>query len=177
MAGTARCLPESHSCKGYSRLITIAVGTFLYGFDELVLAADRTVATLGLEAFAQIGHSGVEPRNMRFERFLPHSRLIRQLRSSRLLIAHAGAGLIMDGLGAGCGVIVVPRRGRISRRNPVNDQLPFARRLAMEVPIVICERPERLTETVRDHLATPPVSFRRRANEAPALIASFLARC
>ncbi|MEZ5823501.1 MAG: glycosyltransferase [Geminicoccaceae bacterium] len=148
----------------------------MQGFDELVLAADEAIGTLGVEAFAQIGHSRAVPKNMPFERFLPHSRLVEQLEVSRVLIAHAGVGLIMEGLDAGCRVIVFPRRGSNSRRNPINDQTQFARRLAGEVPIVVCQQPERLAECVRTALASPePVCVRRKC-EAPGLIADFLAR-
>jgi len=153
-------------------LITVAVGTFIRGFDDLVRAADG----LGREGFAQIGHSAFRPQHLEWACFLPQTELFDRLRRSELLIGHAGMGLIGDGLRAGCRLIVVPRRGAIGPGNPINDQRAFARRLASMLPITVCEDLQQLPDTVRRVLDGPRPGPTRRRSNVPELIAGFLAR-
>ena len=157
-------------------MIVVAVGTYFRGFDALIAAADAALAKLELPGFAQIGHSTVVPRHLEHARFLPQPALLERLARSELLICHAGMGLIGDGLRAGCRIIVVPRMGAVSAAEPINDQRPLAQRLARELSISLCERPEHLGRIVPLILGeqrrpeAPPTSG------APRIIAEFLTR-
>ena len=156
-------------------MIFVGVGTFIRGFDELVIGADRATARLGLAGFAQIGHSTIVPRHLDHARFLPPADLARQLRASRVAICHAGMGLIGDALRAGCRLILVPRRGATSPDHPANDQCAFARRLARHLPLRLCLEPGDLAPVIAAALAddSPPATLPR--STVPMLLEDFLA--
>ena len=113
---------------------------------------------------------------MKFERFLQHEQLVMQLEASRLLVTHAGMGLIGDGLRAGCRVIVVPRKGRTTRSNPANDQTRFAYRLAEQLPVRVCEDLSALKNAIETTLADESRPVASLGSDIPKLIGNFLAQ-
>ncbi len=158
-------------------MILVAVGTFIHGFDELVAAADHAAAELGLVGFAQVGQSRVVPRCLAWERFLPPAAMADRIADASLVICHGGIGLLGEAMRAAKPIIVMPRRGRPTRKSPAGDQSALVRRLAATHPIAICERPEQLVELVASRLSAGlvPQPYNL-ASDVPALVAKFLAR-
>ena len=156
-------------------MIFVGVGTFMHGFDDLVLGADRAAAALGIQGFAQIGHSTIVPLHLEHARFLPPAELKRRLEASRIAVCHAGMGLVGDALRARCRLILVPRQGATTRRHPANDQRAFAERLAQRLPIRLCLDPGDLAAVIEAALAdeTPPAA--PPGSSVPALLRDFLA--
>jgi UDP-N-acetylglucosamine transferase subunit ALG13 len=155
-------------------VIFVGVGTFIRGFDELVLGADRATAALGVPGFAQIGHSRLVPRHLDHARFLEPRELARRLSASRVAVCHAGMGLIGDALQAGCRLILVPRRGATTPGHPANDQRDFARRLAQSLPLRLCLEPNDLAPVIEAALAdtTPPAPPPR--STVPLILQAYL---
>ena len=135
--------------------VVAAVGTFVHGFDALVTAADRACAALGIDGFAQIGHSSIEPTSMAFERFVPRERLVEHFRQAGVVICHAGMGIVGEAMRAGAPLILFPRTGATRRDHPANDQLAFARRIAACHGLGLCERPDELPGLVERMLREP----------------------
>jgi UDP:flavonoid glycosyltransferase YjiC (YdhE family) len=131
-------------------VILVAVGTFIHGFDELVAAADRAAAALGLSGFAQIGHSRVMPAQLAWDRFLPPAALAARMVAARVVICHGGVGLLGEAMRAGKPIIAMPRRGGASRSSPSGDQAALVRRLAERHRIHVCEGPDRMTAILAD---------------------------
>ncbi len=156
-------------------MIFVGVGTFIRGFDELVLGADRATAEIGVTGFAQIGHSTVVPRHLEHVRFLEPAELNRRLASSRVAICHAGMGLIGDALRAGCRLILVPRRGATSSDHPANDQTGFAERLARLLPLRLCHDPAELRPLIEAALADDGRTAPPPPSSVPGLLREFLA--
>lgn len=156
-------------------MIFIGVGTFAHGFDALVAGADAAAARLGLDGFAQIGHSAVLPRRLAYARFLPPAELRARLQASELAVCHAGMGLVGDALRAGCRLLLVPRQGATSRRHPANDQRGFALRLAERLPVSICLDPTDLAPAIARALALPRPEAPPPASNVPCLLRNFLA--
>jgi UDP-N-acetylglucosamine transferase subunit ALG13 len=158
-------------------VIVAAVGTFLHGFDELVEAADRAVAALGVEGFAQVGHGRYLPVAMTWGRFLPPDAFTEKLRRASVIVCHGGMGILGDAMRAGRPIVAMPRRGAPSRAHPANDQTVFVRRLAERWPIEVCEDPADLARMLGRALALGP-GQRRYAlkSNVPRLVADFLAR-
>lgn len=156
-------------------MIVAAVGTFLHGFDELVEATDRAVATLGLDGFAQVGHGRYLPIAMAWSRFLPPRDFTQMLRHARVVVCHGGMGILGEAMRLGRPVVAMPRRGRISGRHPANDQTAFLRRLAGRWPIELCEHPNELQALLErlSTLATAPVDYAL-GSDVPELVARFL---
>lgn len=156
-------------------MILVSVGTFTNGFDALVAAADRAAGRLGIEGFAQIGHSAVIPRRLAFGRFLPHGELQARLRAARLVVCHGGAGIIGEAMRAGRAIIAVPRRGPTTAAHPANDQTAFVERLAALCPLRVCREPEDLAahlEAALRELDRQPVY--PLGTDVPGRIAGFL---
>jgi UDP-N-acetylglucosamine transferase subunit ALG13 len=156
-------------------VIFVGVGTFINGFDALVAGADRAAGELGVDGFAQIGHSRVTPLHLRHSRFLAPQALVTRLQASRVAVCHAGMGLIGDALRAGCRLVLVPRRGPTSRRHPANDQRAFAERLAERLPLRLCLEPEDLTSVIAAALADKADVPALQHSSAPAILRDFLA--
>jgi UDP:flavonoid glycosyltransferase YjiC (YdhE family) len=155
-------------------VIFVGVGTFAHGFDELVAGADRAAAALGIEGFAQIGHSRVVPRHLDHARFLGSDELAARLGRSEVAVCHAGMGLVGDALRAGCRLVLVPRQGSISRRHPANDQRRFAERLAAILPLRVCTDPADLAGAIRaalDDAGPPPAAP---PSTVPAILQDYL---
>ena len=156
-------------------MIFVGVGTFMHGFDDLVLAADRAAAALGIPGFAQIGHSRVVPRHLEHARFLPQDELNERLATSRVAVCHAGMGLIGDALRAGCRLVLVPRRGATTSNHPANDQTGFAALLAQRLPLRLCLEPSELAHVIEAALADPGPAPSPPGSSVPAILRQFLA--
>jgi UDP-N-acetylglucosamine transferase subunit ALG13 len=156
-------------------VIFVGVGTFIHGFDQLVLAADHAAQELAVPGFAQIGHSRVVPRRLAHARFLPPEALALQLRASRVAVCHAGMGLIGDALRAGCRLVLVPRRGATTRAHPANDQTGFARLLAEKLELRLCLDTASLTDAIAAALADTGPRPAPPGSSVPVLLRRFLA--
>ena len=88
-------------------MIFVTVGTNEAAFDRLI----RAVAALDLdeELVVQRGSSNVSLENAEVHEFLPFEVLVEFVRSSRIVVSHAGVGSIMVALANGRKPIVVPR--------------------------------------------------------------------
>lgn len=156
-------------------MILVAVGTFVHGFDELVEAADGAVGELGLSGFAQIGHSRVTPRYLRWERFLPPPAMVARIAAAAIVICHGGMGLLGEAMRAGKPIIAMPRHGRPSLASPAGDQAALLHRLAERHPIRICEHPDALASTLQALIDSGPTPLRYDlGSDVPELVARFL---
>jgi UDP-N-acetylglucosamine transferase subunit ALG13 len=156
-------------------VILVAVGTFIHGFDELVVAADHAAAALGLAGFAQIGHSRAIPQHLAWERFLPPEALAARMAQARVVVCHGGIGIIGEAMRAGKPIIAMLRRGRPSRASPAGDQTALVRRLAQRHGIEVCDEPADLASLLQGLLgsgrAVKPYDL---VTDVPYLVARFL---
>jgi UDP-N-acetylglucosamine transferase subunit ALG13 len=110
-------------------VIFVTVGTD-GPFDRLVRAVDRWAGeTAHPDVFAQIGESRFRPRHMKYTPFVECLEFTHYVRSSTVVVAHAGMGTILTALEYGKPVIVMPRVAALAERR--NDhQLATARHLS-----------------------------------------------
>ena len=139
-------------------MILAAVGTYCHGFSDLVEQFDQACHQLDLDGFAQIGHSAFEPRHVAFDRFLPHADLKTMMAHARLVVCHAGMGVVGDAMRAGAPIIMVPRRARLNADEPTNDQLGFAEATAAKYGLGLCLDPLDLQDHIAETLHTPPAA-------------------
>jgi UDP-N-acetylglucosamine transferase subunit ALG13 len=158
-------------------VILVAVGTFVHGFDALVVAADIAACQLGLPGFAQVGHSAVLPRHLAWERFLPPQVMAERIAASAVVVCHGGMGLLGEAMRAGKPIVAVPRRGQPTRASPAGDQAALVRRLAERHPIRVCEQPHALPRVLGELVAAGlrPCRYDL-GSDIPAVLARFLAR-
>jgi UDP-N-acetylglucosamine transferase subunit ALG13 len=157
-------------------VILVAVGTFVHGFDALVVAADVAACQLGVAGFAQIGHSAVLPRYLTWERFLPPQAMAERIAASAIVVCHGGIGLLGEAMRAGKPIVAVPRRGQPTRASPAGDQTALVRRLAERHPIRVCEQPHALPRVLGELVAAGlrPCRYDL-GSDIPAVLARYLA--
>jgi len=158
-------------------VIAVAVGTFVHGFDELISAADGAVGDLRVAGFAQIGGSSITPRNLEWFRFASRDDLLDRLSRARVLVCHAGMGLVGDGIRSGCRIVLFPRRGATTRRNPANDQTAFATAIAERFGLSLCLDPSTLRACIAHELdlSYSEQPIHQPTSNVPSLVAEFLA--
>ncbi|HEX6015492.1 MAG TPA: glycosyltransferase [Geminicoccaceae bacterium] len=157
-------------------MILVAVGTFVHGFDALVVAADIAACQLGLPGFAQIGNSAAVPRHLAWERFLPLQAMAERVAASAVVVCHGGIGLLGEAMRAGKPIVAVPRRGQPTPASPAGDQTALVRRLAERHPIRVCEQPHALPRVLGELVAAGlrPCRYDL-GSDIPAVLARYLA--
>jgi UDP-N-acetylglucosamine transferase subunit ALG13 len=88
-------------------LIFLAVGTF--GFERLVIKMDEIAARFDEEVIMQIGETKYIPQNAKYFDFCSEQDLKEFCRKASVVVTHGGVGLILDALGEGKPLVVVPR--------------------------------------------------------------------
>jgi UDP-N-acetylglucosamine transferase subunit ALG13 len=108
-------------------MILVTVGTLYYNFDRLIRAVDDLAGTLDEEFVIQYGNSSQVPKNAkRSFKFTNGFEMESLLGESRIVISHAGAGTILQGLRMGKSMIIVPRLKKF-HEHVDNHQLQLAR--------------------------------------------------
>lgn len=134
-------------------VIFVTVGSQL-PFDRMVAAVDAwsARATSRPDVLAQVGAGRADYQHLRCERFVDDERYGKELRSARLVVAHAGIGSVMAASEAGIPVIVVPREHR--RGECVNDhQVQTARQLERMGVVQVAWRIEDLPALIDAEMA------------------------
>jgi UDP-N-acetylglucosamine transferase subunit ALG13 len=135
-------------------MIFVTVGTSQHRFDRLVLAADR-IAAADEPVIVQRGTSRVPCRHATFLDYLPFADLDQYVRSSRVVVSHAGVGSVALCLRNGRRPIVVPRDPAFGEM--IDDhQLSFALRLAELDLITLVDDVADLPAAVSAPRSAPP---------------------
>jgi UDP-N-acetylglucosamine transferase subunit ALG13 len=109
-------------------MIFVTVGTD-GPFDRLIEAMDAWAgAQPRTEIIAQIGHSNLKPRNMKWHHFLEPPQFREYFSSAELIVAHAGMGTILSALRFEKPLLVMPRRASLGEQRN-EHQLATAKRL------------------------------------------------
>lgn len=93
-------------------MILVTVGTIRYPFHRLVVGVNKLIKALSKEDWViQSGFSNGFSSGSRIQlcRFYPHSTFMEHLKKSKLVIAHAGEGTVIQALALQKRLIVVPR--------------------------------------------------------------------
>jgi len=111
-------------------MIFFTVGTERFAFDRLVQMADLVQGTLKEEeVFVQLGESRIIPKQCAWSRFLSFDELVRKIKEARIVVAHAGVGILLLCARFGKVPISLPREKRF--REHVDDhQLELAKKMA-----------------------------------------------
>ena len=140
-------------------MIFVSVGTERFPFDRLIRAADRVAeASNGEPVFVQAGHCLRGPQGCQWVRFLPYQELVGQIALARIVVSHAGAGILLLCARAGKVPMVVARRKQFGEH--VDDhQIELARRMAALGHAIVVDEPEALmsmiTQPSQHHNAGP----------------------
>ena len=109
-------------------MIFVTVGNDFRSFDRLLRKIDEIALRIPKEIVVQKGYSRYRPRNAEYFDFVPMNAAIEYLKSSKLVISHAGIGTIILCKRYGMPILILPRRKRYGEH--MNDhQMEIAKAL------------------------------------------------
>lgn len=92
-------------------MIFVTVGSQKFQFNRLLKKIDELIENkvINEEVFAQIGVSNYKPQNHKYKEFVTQDEFNKYLDEARLIITHAGTGVIVNAIKKGKKVIGIPR--------------------------------------------------------------------
>jgi len=144
--------------------IFVSVGTHPQSFDRLMKALDELLGSgkLKAEVFAQSGSCAHKPKHFSAKPFLSQEEYDKWMREASVVIAHGGAGTIINALLLGKPVVVVPRLEKFSEHT--NDhQLDLAEALYARKKTLYVKDMKKLGETINAAYNFRPASGSDRA--------------
>ena len=139
-------------------MIFVTVGTAVKGieFTRLLETMDNLAGELQLDMLIQCGSSSYQPTHARHVRYLSYNEALEQFRQCDLVVAHCGAGTVLNALRFNKPMILVPRRAAQGENND-DHQIELAAALTdMEGVRVVYDVAE-LGTVLRDVLAHLPM--------------------
>ncbi len=89
--------------------IFVSVGTRPNQFDRLVKEMDLLAKNKTFQVFIQNGNSAYEPKYAKYSKFLNYNEQLKEIKSSDIIVMHAGAGTLIDALSNNKAIILFPR--------------------------------------------------------------------
>ena len=109
-------------------MIFVTVGNDYRGFNRLLSKIDEIAPRVPTDILIQRGYSSFSPEHAPFFDFVPMERAMEYLRTSDLVVSHAGIGTIILCKEYGTPLVILPRRKKY--REHMNDhQLEVAEAL------------------------------------------------
>jgi UDP-N-acetylglucosamine transferase subunit ALG13 len=132
-------------------VILVTVGTQL-GFDRLISAMDNLANTLEVPIIAQIGAGRYKPKNMTSSSSFDPEEFETLIRSSKLIVSHAGTGTILNATKHCKPIVILPRRAEFSEHRN-NHQVATARFMSNRPGVFVATQETELLEQIRQALA------------------------
>jgi UDP-N-acetylglucosamine transferase subunit ALG13 len=89
--------------------VTVGAGTGGQEFDRLIKKVDGIAPHFEEEFIVQLGASQYIPRNIKWFDYVPYEESLEYFRKAKLIIGHCGSGTVINALGFGKPLIVIPR--------------------------------------------------------------------
>ena len=90
-------------------MILVTVGMDIYGYDRLVQAADELASLVDEDVIIQRGTTTYVPRFAKHVDYVDGTQIEKWMSEARVVVAHGGAGTILDVLKSGKPLILAPR--------------------------------------------------------------------
>lgn len=94
------------------KMIFVSTGT-QFPFDRLIEMVDSIAGDLGEEVVAQAMPGKYAPRHFKLQALIPARQFEEYVAKSRLIVAHAGMGIIITAMRLGKPLLVLPRMARL----------------------------------------------------------------
>lgn len=115
---------QSKIC-GWACMIFVTVGNHYQSFDRLIKKADEIAPRFAHEIVIQKGYSEYCPQNAKHFDFVPISKAVEYIKTSDVVISHAGIGTIILCKEYGIPLIIFPRRKKY-REHGTDHQMEVA---------------------------------------------------
>ena len=132
-------------------MIFVTVGTHEQQFNRLVECMDKWAGENDEEVVIQTGYSTYEPKNAKWSKLYPYSKMVELVDKARIVITHGGPSSFIMPLQIGKTPIVVPRQYKYDEH--VNDhQVKFCKEVESRMgTIVVVEDVEKLSEVIEKY--------------------------
>jgi UDP-N-acetylglucosamine transferase subunit ALG13 len=151
-------------------MIFVTVGSSM-SFDRFVRAVDEWAGSRGrTDVFAQIGQSDYRPKYIRAVQFMDPSEFRERVRSSSLVVAHAGMGSIITALELGKHIVVMPRREHLGETRS-DHQVATAKHFEQLPNIVVAYDESELRSKI-DQAEKLPLTNQGPPSASPRLIST-----
>jgi UDP-N-acetylglucosamine transferase subunit ALG13 len=107
-------------------MIFVTVGNHYQGFDRLIKKVDEIACRISNDILIQKGYSPYSPQRARYFEFCPIQTAIEYIRTSELVISHAGIGTIILCREYGIPLLIFPRRKKFGEHG-TDHQMEIAK--------------------------------------------------
>lgn len=101
-------------------MIFVTVGTLHFEFIRLIKKMDDIAGKIDEKVIMQIGFTNYEPINAEWFKFKDINSIMKYYEKSDVIVAHAGAGTLLDSLSFKKPIVAVPRRKKYGEH--IDDQ-------------------------------------------------------
>lgn len=131
-------------------MIFVTVGSQKFQFNRLLKEIDELIENkvINEEVFAQIGVSDYKPQNYKYKEFVTQDEFNKYLDEARLIITHAGTGVIVNAIKKGKKVIGIPRLSKFGEHVD-NHQIQLLNEFANMNLIETCIDEKELKEKIQ----------------------------
>lgn len=129
-------------------MIFVTVGTHNQGFPRLIKKMDQIAGNIGEDIIIQTGFTEIEPKNAQWFKFKDIDDIKNYFRNADIIVAHAGAGTLLDALSFKKPVIAVPRLKKYGEHID-NQQLELTEVLAESGKIFAVYNIDQLEYTIK----------------------------
>jgi len=131
--------------------VTVGAGVGGQEFDRLIKKVDDIAPKFEEEFVIQLGASKYIPQNMKWFDYVSYEESLEYFRNARLVIGHCGAGTIINALGFGKPLIVIPRLFKFNEHGD-DHQLDMAALLEQSQTAQVVYDVEDLEAAIRNTL-------------------------
>ena len=132
-------------------MILVTVGTHEQQFNRLVEYMDEWAGVHEEEVIIQIGYSTYEPKNAKWEKLYPFTKMLKLVEEARIVITHGGPSSFIMPLQVGKTPIVVPRQYKYDE-HVNNHQVEFCKEVEDRMgTIVVVEDVENLESIIENY--------------------------
>jgi beta-1,4-N-acetylglucosaminyltransferase len=128
MGAAAQAIRSKGKICGWAYMIFVTVGNHFQSFDRLIKKVDKIAPHIPHEMLIQRGYSEYRPQNARHFDFVPISKAMQYIKTSDLVISHAGIGTIILCKKYGIPLLIFPRRKKYGEHG-TDHQMEIAQAL------------------------------------------------
>ena len=153
-------------------MIFIIVGQEKFCFNRLLKIIDDGIRDKIIQddVFAQIGNSNYIPSQYAYEKFLPFEMVINKIKSSKIIVTHAGVGSTLVCFSLGKFPILFPRYN-LFKEHIDDHQVEFANRMEQEKLVLVAHDKQELLNKIQNYdKLIQEIKHRERAVESNGLI-------
>lgn len=140
-------------------MIFVTVGTHYMGFERLIKKMDEIAGEITEKVLMQVGSTEYEPVNAEWFKYKEIDELYGIYKSANIIVAHAGAGTLLDALKFQKSIVAVPRL-KIMGEHIDDQQLELSEALENSGKVIAVYEIENLGDVLKNAKKPKEHSFK-----------------